>query len=253
MLRIPAPAAYALSAALHVAALLAALAERHAPAASRRHGRGGARRDVASSAAAEAEEPPAPVPAPARRPRSRRLAPPSGRPPAPAPDDRGPAPAQRPAARGRAAAVAGAPSGLASRCPRPPPRAGCAAPVGNTLYGEVPRTAPAPSEVKPYRSERYVASDAGDGPAAAARRVRRPAGGVPGGGLATRVRGRVRAPLTSTSPGGSRTRGVEDPGHGLGPAAQASIRRHCRFEPARRGDGTPSRPTLRFTVRFELP
>jgi protein TonB len=45
---------------------------------------------------------------------------------------------------------------------------------------------------------------------------------------------------------------VEDPGFGLGAAAAASVRRHCRFEAARRGD-EPVATSFRFKVRFELP
>ena len=45
---------------------------------------------------------------------------------------------------------------------------------------------------------------------------------------------------------------VEDPGHGLGPAAAAGIRRHCKFEPARRG-GDAVATSFRYKVRFELP
>jgi protein TonB len=45
---------------------------------------------------------------------------------------------------------------------------------------------------------------------------------------------------------------IEDPGHGFGAAAARSVRRDCRFAPARR-DGEPVATTLRYTVRFLLP
>jgi protein TonB len=130
---------------------------------------------------------------------------------------------------------------------------GVAAPVGNTLYGELARTAPAPSEVKPYRSEKYV-------PPTQVTVLPRPIGecAVPPGEYpeeAARLgfEGVVVMMITIDETGKiADVRVVEDPGHGLGPAAAESFRRHCRFEPGRRGSEAVA-TSVRFKFRFELP
>jgi protein TonB len=128
-----------------------------------------------------------------------------------------------------------------------------AAPVGNTLYGEAPRTAPAPAEVKPYRSERYV-------PPTQVTVLPRPVGACelpkedyPEEASRLGIEGVVVLVLTVDEAGRiAEARVIEDPGHGLGPAAAAGIRRHCKFEPARRGADAVA-TSFRYKVRFELP
>ncbi len=252
MLRIPAPAAYALSAAVHVAALLV-LSRSDA-----------LRPPAADTVAVEIvetsppppppkEEPPAPVPAPARRPRSTPLAPPRDAPPPPPRTTEAPPPPNAPPPEDAPPPSPSAPVRIGIAMSSSTTAGGLPAPVGNTLYGEVPRTAPAPSEVKPYRNEKYV-------PPTQVTVLPRPMGecAVPPSEYpeeASRLgfEGVVVLSLTVDESGRIvDARVVEDPGHGLGPAAQGSIRRHCRFEPARRG-GDAVATTLRFKVRFELP
>ncbi len=130
---------------------------------------------------------------------------------------------------------------------------GVPAPAGNTLYGEVPRTAPAPSDVKPYRSDKYV-------PPTQVTVLPRPIGDCvlpakeyPEGASRLGIEGVVVLVVTVDETGKiAEARVVEDPGHGLGPAAAAGIRRHCRFEPARRGADAVA-TSFRYRVRFELP
>jgi protein TonB len=107
--------------------------------------------------------------------------------------------------------------------------------------------------VKPYRSDRYV-------PPTQVTVLPRPVGECappareyPEAALRLGIEGLVVLVLTVDERGGiADARVVEDPGHGLGPAALASVRRHCRFEPARRG-GDAVATSFRFKVRFELP
>jgi protein TonB len=130
---------------------------------------------------------------------------------------------------------------------------GFAAPVGNTLYGQAPRVAPNPADVKPYRADNYApptevtvlpkpigecAVTAADYPEEASR---------------LGLEGVVVLMLTIDDAGKiTDARVVDDPGHGMGPAAAAMVRRACRFEPARRA-GAAVGTSLRYKVRFELP
>ncbi|BDG03701.1 energy transducer TonB [Anaeromyxobacter oryzae] len=242
------PAAVVLSAALHGGLALAIL---RLPAAPRSE-------EVPVELVAVAQpEPPAPPP------------------PAPAPPAAPAAPAPRLAARPR---VPAAPPPRAAPAPPPPnappppdaappsrapPRigismeatttaTGMAAPAGNTLYGAMPRTAPDPKEVRPYQAERYAAPDEVTTPA-------RPSGGCsppddeyPAEARRAGVEGRVVLRLLVDEHGAvADAVVVEDPGHGFGAAAVASVRRHCRFQPARRGD-TPVASWIRYSFRYEL-
>jgi protein TonB len=130
---------------------------------------------------------------------------------------------------------------------------GVAAPVGNTLYGEMPRTAPEPAEVEPYRADRTLPPTQVTVLPRPIGECRPPHDEYPEAALRLGVEGPVVLVLTIDETGAIvDARVVGDPGHGLGPAAVRSVRRFCRFEPARRG-GEPVATTLRFTVRFELP
>jgi len=130
---------------------------------------------------------------------------------------------------------------------------GVAAPVGNTLYGEMPRTAPEPAEVKPYRSERYVPPTQVTVLPRPIGECRPPTDDYPEAALRLGIEGLVVLVLAVDETGAIvDARVVEDPGHGLGAAAARSVRLHCRFEPARRG-GEPVATSFRYKVRFELP
>jgi periplasmic protein TonB len=249
--RVPAPAAYALSVAVHAAAFLglARVEALHL---------GSPERTAVEFVELEPPPPPPPrepalPPAPARRPTRTALAPPPDAPPPPPRAAEAPPPPNAPPPP-----EAGPPS------PSAPVRIGIAmssateggsfpAPVGNTLHGEAPRTAPAPAEVKPYRSEKYV-------PPTQVTVLPRPIGDCtlpaseyPDEARRLEFEGVVVLVLTVDENANIvEARVVEDPGHGLGPAAAASIRRHCKFEPARRGAEAVA-TSFRYKVRFELP
>lgn len=129
---------------------------------------------------------------------------------------------------------------------------GFAAPVGNTLYGELPRTAPKPEEVKPYVAEKYVApTQVTVLPRPLSTEI--PRGEYPPDALAQGLEATVVLRLLVDETGKvAAATAVEDPGHGFGEAAVRIARRYFRFEPARRGT-EPVATWLRFTVRFEAP
>ena len=150
MARLPPAAAYALSAALHAAAFVALA---RTPALTPRGGRAGRAR---RGRAAPARRPHRPRPARSRRARRRAArrssaggpAAPRRAPEAPPPPNEPPPPEAPPAAR--------APVHIGISMSSATTSGGIAAPVGNTLYGELPRRAPEPAEVRPYQAERYV-------------------------------------------------------------------------------------------------
>ena len=249
MLRIPVPAAYALSAAVHAAAFLAlARVEALRPP----------RADTVAVEILDApppprEEPPAPVPAPpARRPRSTPLAPPPDAPRPPPRTREAPPPPNAPPPDAAPPPSASSPVriGIAMSSST---TGGMAAPAGNTLYGQAPKVAPSPADVKPYRSERYV-------PPTQVTVLPRPIGDCalpaddyPAEASRLGFEGVVVLVVTVDETGKVvEARVVEDPGHGLGPAAAVGYPRHCRFEPARRGDEAVA-TSFRVRVRFELP
>jgi protein TonB len=244
--RIPAPAAYALSGALHAAALLA-LARAPAPAPPAPDL---VQVDVVEVAPpAPAPEPPPPPPR--RAPRATPLAPPREAPPAPAPEAAPPPPSAPPPEDAPPPSKAPVRIGISMSATTSPE--GVAAPAGNTLHGEMPRTAPDPAQVKPYWSDRYVPPTQvtvlprpiGD--------CRIPAEEYPEPAFRVGFEGLVVLVLTVDETGAiADARVLEDPGHGLGPAAVAGVRRHCRFAPARRG-GESVVTSFRYKVRFELP
>jgi protein TonB len=247
--RLPAPLAYAVSAALHAAAFAGLL---RAPALA----------IVASEEVAvevvEVAPPPAPLPAPAapaprKPPRvATPLAPPREAPPPPAPVAEAPPPPNT-APPEDAAPPAQAPVRIGIAMSSETSAGGVAAPAGNTLYGEVPRTAPDPGEVKPYRSDAYVPPTQVTVLPRPIGECRPPEDEYPAAALRLGVEGLVVLVLTVDERGAIVAgRVVEDPGHGLGPAALASVRRHCRFEAGRKGDEAVA-TSFRYKVRFELP
>jgi protein TonB len=246
--RIPAPAAYAASAALHAAAFLGISRAPALPPAGQA---------VSVEIVEVAPPPPAPVPLPPpvvqrRAPRSTPLAPPRAAPVAPAT----PAPAAPPPPVDEPPPDAPPPEKAPVRVGvslSSSTTGGVAAPAGNTMYGEMPTTAPNPADVKPYRSERYVPPTQVTVLPRPLGECRPPTDEYPQAALRLGIEGLVVLVLTIDEAGGiSDARVVEDPGHGLGPAAVASVRRHCRFQPARRG-GDAVATSFRFKVRFELP
>jgi periplasmic protein TonB len=238
--RVPAPLAFGLSAALHGVAF-AALAR--LPAA--------ARSEVVPVEIVEVAPPPAP--APESPPRAVGLAPPRAAPRPRAPTLEPPPPNAPPPPEAPSPARAPVRIGVSLSSSTSTSSGGVAAPAGNTLYGEVPRTAPDPAEVKPYRSERYV-------PPTQVTVLPRPIGDCrppkeeyPEAALRLGIEGVVVLSLTFDEKGGiAEARVIEDPGHGLGEAAVRTLKKYCRFEPGRVG-GEPVATTLRYKVRFELP
>jgi protein TonB len=253
--RLPPPFAYAASAALHLAALagLARLPPLPSPDDD-------VSVEVIDVVPPRLPAPPAPAPEPAVAPPEPEAPPPPRRPP----PRRPPAPRDAP----RVATVDPAPPPPSAEPPedaprRAPVRVGVAmsatteggsfsAPSGNTLQGEMPRTAPDPRDVQPYRSERYV-------PPAQVTVLPRPVScdipqaEYPEAARRAGVEGRVVLTLVVDEAGRvAEAKVVEEPGHGLGEAAVAGVKRHCRFEPARKGEERVA-TRLRYTVRYELP
>lgn len=251
MIRLPAPAAYALSLVVHGAAflLLARVEALHLPKGS----------DVAVEIVEVApppppkEEPPAPVPAPPRRaPRQTPLAPPPDAPPPPRQAEAPPPPNEAPPPDAKPPGPS-APVRIGISMSSATQGGGFAAPVGNTLYGQAPRTAPDPAEVRPYRAERYV-------PPTQVTVLPKPVGECapppseyPDEARRIGFEGVVVLVVSIDETGKvTEARVLQDPGHGLGPAAAAAYKRYCRFEPARRG-GEAVATSIRVPFRFELP
>lgn len=243
-MRIPAPVALGASAALHVAGLLGLS---RLPASPRAE-------NVAVEIVEVAPPPPPPAPEPAPvppPPRAIGLAPPRRAPRAPAPTAPAPPPPNAPpppdaAPPSRAPVKIGVSLSATTS-------GGVAAPAGNTAYGEMPKTAPDPGEVKPYRSDRYVPPTEVTVLPRPVGECRPPTDEYPKDALRLGIEGVVVLVLTVDEKGAiADARVIEDPGHGLGPAAARSVRAHCRFEPARRG-GDAVATSFRFKVRFELP
>jgi protein TonB len=243
------PAAWGLSAALHAAGLLGLT---RLPAIALAPSDDAVAIEIVEVAAAAPPpappEPPAPVPAPrgagalAPPRRAPRAAEPS---PAPPPPNAPPPPEAPPADR--------APVRVGISMSSSTTSGGVPAPVGNTLYGELPGEAPAPSAVEPYRSERYVPPTQVSVLPRPIGECRPPGDEYPAAALRLGVEGRVVLALTIDETGAiTAARVVGDPGHGLGEAALRTVRRHCRFEPARRG-GEAVATTIPFKVVFELP
>jgi protein TonB len=129
---------------------------------------------------------------------------------------------------------------------------GFAAPVGNTLYGQLPTVAPNPDEVKPYAAEKYVApTQVTVLPRPVS--VEIPKGEYPPDALAQGLEATVVLKLLVDETGKvAEASALDDPGHGFAEAAVRIAKRYFKFEPARRGT-EPVATWLRFTVRFEAP
>jgi protein TonB len=241
-MRVPAPLAFGVSAALHAAGF-AALARLPPPVRS----------ETVAVEIVEVAPPPPPEPSPAPPPpRAVGLAPPRAAPRPPPAHAAAPPPPNAPPPPD-APSPARAPVKVGISMSSTTSSGGVAAPVGNTLYGEMPRTAPAPEEVKPYRAERYVPPTQVTVLPRPVGECRPPKEAYPEAALRLGLEGLVVLLLTIDETGKvADARVVEDPGHGFGEAAVRTLRTHCRFEPARRG-GEAVATTLRYKVRFELP
>ena len=236
-MRVSPPLAYGLSAVLHAAGLLGLARMSPSP-----------RSETVAVEIVETSPPPPAAPAP-EPPRAMGLAPPRAAPPAPAP---APPPPNAPPPPD-APSPARAPVKIGVSLSAVTSSDGVAAPAGNTLYGEMPRTAPDPSEVKPYRSDRYVPPTQVTVLPRPIGECRPPKEEYPQAALRLGIEGVVVLVLTIDETGAiAEARVVEDPGHGLGEAARRSIRTHCRFEAGRRG-AEPVATSIRYKVHFELP
>lgn len=253
MPRVPAPAAYALSAALHAAAFLA-LSRVEALHPTRGDSVAIEVVEVAPPPPPAAPPPPpAPVPAPRRLPKPTALAPPPDAPPPPPLRDEAPPPPNAPPPEDAKPPSQSAPVRIGVSMSSATTGGGVPAPAGNTLYGELPKTAPSPSEVQPYRSDRYVPPTQVTVLPRLVGECAPPANEYPAEALRLEVEGVVVLVITVDETGKvTEARVVDDPGYGLGPAAASLYRRHCRFEPGRRG-AEPVATSMRVKVRFELP
>jgi protein TonB len=252
--RVRPPAAFAASAALHAAALFAmwrAPAMAIPPAEV-------VRVEVVDVSPRPPDPPPPPTPPPPlafapRRPLPREIPPPRDAPPPPSPAPEAPPPPNAPPPDD-APPPTKAPVRIGISMSSATAGGGVAAPVGNTLYGEMPRTAPEPSEVKPYQSDRYVPPTqvtALPKPLDACYQI--PPDVYPEAARRLEVEGVVKVALTIDETGAIvATRVVDDPGHGFGPAALAALKRNgCRFSPGRKGDEAVATSVV-WTLRFEL-
>jgi len=262
-LRIPAPAAYALSAALHAVVFVAMV--RMPGLAPLAHE--DVRVEIVEEARPSPPEPPPPAPVPVpvpvraavalRRPvvRETPLAPRQDAPRPPAPVPEAPPPPNAAPPDDASLPSTKAPVRIGISLSSSTSSGGVAAPAGNTLYGAMPRTAPDPAKVKPYWSEKYVPpTQVTVLPRPYAACSRTSPDDYPEPARRLGLEAAVRLVLTVDETGAiADAKVIQDPGHGFGPAAVASLKRHgCRFAPARKGDQAVA-TTLPFTMRFELP
>ncbi len=197
-------------------------------------------------------EPPRPpaTPPPRALPRRIALAPPDDAPRPPVPADAPPPPHASPPA---ATTTENAPVRVGIALSGSTSAGRIAAPVGNTLYGRMPATAPDPASVQPYRADHYV-------PPTQVTVMPRLIGGpprlskddYPPEAVRLELEGRVLLMVTVDTEGKvADVRVLEDPGHGFGEAAVRVVRKYYRFQPARRGD-QPVATTVRVPVTFEI-
>ncbi len=241
--------AYGLSVALH-AALFAAIL-RLPPVAPERRATPVAVEIIETPRAAPPEPAPRPAPAPAPGrplPAPRLLRPPLVRAPTTAPPT--PAPAPPPP---NAPAASGKPSEIRIGVSMSSTSAAgtVAAPVGNTAMGQAPRVAGEPSEVKPYRADRYAPpTEVTSLPIPV--RVDLPRSEYPPDALRDGFEGVVKLRLVVDEEGNVREATVlSDPGRGLGAAAARAAKRWFKFRPARK-DGAAVATEIPFTVEFQI-
>jgi protein TonB len=125
-----------------------------------------------------------------------------------------------------------------------------AAPKGNTLHGELPREGDG-ADAAPYRSESYL-------PPTRLRRLPRPIDcdpkrfDYPEAAKRAGIEGRVLLRIVVDERGRVADASVlEEPGHGLGAASVAGVKRHCRYE-VPEGDRGPAVTSFVVPIRWEL-
>jgi periplasmic protein TonB len=252
--RVPPPLAYAASAALHVAAL-AGLSRLPPPPPPAPDTVGVDIISVAPPAPvvapAEPPAPPVPVPEPVapRRLSRKVVVAPRDAPLAPAPDAAPPPPNAPPPSDAPPPARAPVRIGVAMSATTE--GGTISAPPGNTLYGEMPKQAPERKDVQPYRADRYV-------PPTQVRRLPRPISceipqaEYPESAKRAGIEGKVRLRVLVGADGRVlEAQVLEEPGHGLGAAAIAGVKRHCRFDPGQ-GEAGAAATWIPYTVRWEL-
>jgi periplasmic protein TonB len=251
--RLRGPAAYGASAALH-AALFAALLLARPPVERRAEP---VEVQIVETApppppAPPPEPEPAPAPRPARRPRVARLSPPlpeDAPSPPRLPDDAPPPPNETPLPGAPPAKPGPVRIGITMESTT---TAGAyAAPVGNSMYGQAPRRGQDPASAQPYAADRYVPpTEVTTLPQV--ERCELPRDEYPAAAKRLEREAEVKLRLVIDEEGRIRdARVLGDPGYGFGEAAVASVRRHCRFRPARKG-GEAVATEITYTVRYEL-
>jgi periplasmic protein TonB len=124
-----------------------------------------------------------------------------------------------------------------------------AVPIGNTLFGEAPKVAPAPAEVKPYWAEKYVSPFRVAELPVILEEVK--VSPYPAEARKAGIEGQVIALLTIDDQGRvARVRKVSGPGHGLDEAAVAALAKF-KFKPARL-NGQPVATEIRYVYSFEI-
>ena len=181
-----------------------------------------------------------------------RLAPPPPRaapPPPLRPDDAPPPPNQTPPP-GTAPAKPG-PVRIGVTMESTTTAGGYAAPVGNSLYGQAPRRAQDPASAQPYAADHYLPpTEVTTLPQV--ERCELPRDEYPAAAKRLEREAEVKLRLVIDDEGRIRDAHLlADPGYGFGEAAVASVRRHCRFRPARKG-GEAVATEITYTVRYEL-
>jgi periplasmic protein TonB len=122
---------------------------------------------------------------------------------------------------------------------------------GNTLYGQPPRTANDPAQVKPYKAEHYApASQVNELPSVECE-PHSLRSFYPDAARKRGIEGDVVLRLLIDADGSlAKVEVIGDPGAGLGAAGERAIRQ-CRFRGGRVG-GQPVATTITYTLHFIL-
>ncbi|MBS1148461.1 MAG: ferric siderophore transporter, periplasmic energy transduction protein TonB [Myxococcaceae bacterium] len=123
-----------------------------------------------------------------------------------------------------------------------------AAPVGNTAYGQMPKAAPNPAEVRPYNAPKYVPPGSADRDPEVADEFKIP---YPDEARKAGVEGTVRLRIVVDNEGRVvDVKVLNGPGYGLNDAARDAIRRF-KFKAAIKG-GEPVSTTMVYNYTFLL-
>lgn len=124
-----------------------------------------------------------------------------------------------------------------------------AVPIGNTLFGQAPKVAPAPAEVKPYWAEKFVPPFRVAELPVILEEVK--VSPYPAEARKAGIEGQVIVLLTIDDQGRvARVRKVSGPGHGLDEAAVNALAKF-KFKPARL-NGQPVATEIRYVYSFEI-